>query len=464
MPFPHRDHFRSCARVLTIATAAALLVMGGAGCKRKAASAATGASAVAAATASESTAAPAVAEHASTPPLINVAGLSQGAFVVDKDASNDKWMLMLDEVPDSIGVTANGDRYEAVIALAAPARIQALRFDRIAEMGAARHAQVQASDQSENGPWQTVYDTDLPALAQLDSKTVTARATFEKPVTARWLRVTLTRGSDGSGTISLKQFMALGEFVPGEQATRDVSGVYEFGIAFDMSDFVAIKQDGGTIRGCYGAGDFNGGNVKLRKIAGTFEGGMEPNGYLRYLRHSDDEAWRGVMSFSPKADLAAAQEFPAALGASEVSIQKTRHSVGRKVAAYQNTCPGLATDTVSGALEQNKRVTLYGVNFDLDAATLRPDSRPALDSVVKAVNAHQDWKLAIEGHTDNTGGDVHNQALSQQRAATVREYLINAGIAADRLVAQGFGASRPVAANATPVGRAQNRRVEVAVQ
>jgi outer membrane protein OmpA-like peptidoglycan-associated protein len=74
------------------------------------------------------------------------------------------------------------------------------------------------------------------------------------------------------------------------------------------------------------------------------------------------------------------------------------------------------------------------------------------------------WKITIEGHTDSTASAQHNQELSERRAKAVSQYLANAAVSADRLNAVGYGATRPVAANETALGRAQNRRVELAKQ
>jgi len=74
------------------------------------------------------------------------------------------------------------------------------------------------------------------------------------------------------------------------------------------------------------------------------------------------------------------------------------------------------------------------------------------------------WKLTVTGHTDNVGGDASNLALSQRRSASVKAALIARGVSADRLATGGAGASAPKATNATLVGRAQNRRVELSRQ
>ena len=96
-------------------------------------------------------------------------------------------------------------------------------------------------------------------------------------------------------------------------------------------------------------------------------------------------------------------------------------------------------------LASKGRVTVYGVNFDFDRAILQPGSDKVLLEIVKLLQQDPGLKLEIQGHTDNVGSDDYNLELSQKRAATVMDFLINHGIAADRLVAKGYGASKPVA-------------------
>lgn len=403
--------------------------------------------------------------------LVNVAGLSAGAFVVDKPRESSKWVLLLNEVPDSIGLTVNGAVHDVVIALAAPATIERVRFTRIAELGEARHAQVQVSGQGPNGPWQTVFDGDLSPVAdnQLDSRRVVDDIALETPVRAQWLHVSWKDPIGNDSTITMAQFEALARPETGERTQRDVAGVYGLGYGFDSSSYVAIRQEGATIRGCYGEASVTRegarSRVIFRNIGGTLEGTVEPNGYLAFTRSNGSKSWRGVMSFSPDGGRVAVLEFPAASG-SRRTMQQSVHGVGWKVNGYQDNCPGLGNeqDALGAALEADRRVTLNGVNFDVDADTLRPESRPALDAVVEVARAHPGWRLAIEGHTDNTGRDAHNVDLSSRRAASVRRYLVEAGVPADSLEAQGFGASRPLASNDDPAGRAQNRRVEVVRQ
>ncbi|MGI4886715.1 MAG: OmpA family protein [Janthinobacterium lividum] len=105
-------------------------------------------------------------------------------------------------------------------------------------------------------------------------------------------------------------------------------------------------------------------------------------------------------------------------------------------------------------------MALY-LNFDTDKATLRPDAQPTLAEVLKLLEQSPGLRLAVQGHTDNAGTPAHNQQLSEARARAVVAALAQGGTAPDRLLAAGFGQTRPVAPNATEAGRAQNRRVEL---
>jgi outer membrane protein OmpA-like peptidoglycan-associated protein len=111
-----------------------------------------------------------------------------------------------------------------------------------------------------------------------------------------------------------------------------------------------------------------------------------------------------------------------------------------------------------------KKLVLRGVHFDFDRATLRPDARPVLDEAIAALKENAGVDVDVEGYTDDRGTEAYNQKLSERRARTVADYLTAGGIAGSRLTVQGFGESKPVASNATPDGRAQNRRVELGVE
>jgi outer membrane protein OmpA-like peptidoglycan-associated protein len=106
-------------------------------------------------------------------------------------------------------------------------------------------------------------------------------------------------------------------------------------------------------------------------------------------------------------------------------------------------------------------VILEKVFFDTDKATIQKKSFNLLDQVTRTVLAHPELKkIRIEGHTDSQGKAEHNRKLSQDRAESVRTFLVNRGVKPERLEAQGFGPDRPVSDNKTSKGREANRRVE----
>jgi len=114
------------------------------------------------------------------------------------------------------------------------------------------------------------------------------------------------------------------------------------------------------------------------------------------------------------------------------------------------------------ALAEKKPVQIYGIYFDFNSATIKPDSEAVLKQISDILHKNPDWKLSVAGHTDNIGEASFNQQLSEHRAAAVKEALVSRyGISADRLSTRGYGATRPVEPNTTLEGRARNRRVEL---
>jgi outer membrane protein OmpA-like peptidoglycan-associated protein len=117
---------------------------------------------------------------------------------------------------------------------------------------------------------------------------------------------------------------------------------------------------------------------------------------------------------------------------------------------------------VEKQLTEQKRAVTYGIYFDFNKDTIKPESEPVLKEIVQAMTDNPDWKLTVEGNTDNISGDAYNLDLSKRRAAAVKDTLVSRyHIAADRLLTNGFGASHPIETNDTLEGRARNRRVEL---
>ena len=108
---------------------------------------------------------------------------------------------------------------------------------------------------------------------------------------------------------------------------------------------------------------------------------------------------------------------------------------------------------------------LDGLTFDSGASQIKPSSFDLLAKVEKAIDVFPRSELIIEGHTDSFGGDDSNQKLSQERAESVQQYMINAmRIPTYRLIATGYGETRPVASNETESGRARNRRIDIVIR
>ena len=107
-----------------------------------------------------------------------------------------------------------------------------------------------------------------------------------------------------------------------------------------------------------------------------------------------------------------------------------------------------------------EKVMLRDVNFEFASAKLTLNSYAILDDVAEILKDHSEIELEIQGHTDSKGSDSYNQELSQKRADSVRNYLLQKGIESYRLKAVGYGERYPIATNDTEEGRALNRRVE----
>lgn len=107
--------------------------------------------------------------------------------------------------------------------------------------------------------------------------------------------------------------------------------------------------------------------------------------------------------------------------------------------------------------------TTLKVLFDTNKSVIKKGYVADVDALAGVMQQYPDLNVTIEGHTDNVGKDAYNKKLSQQRADAVKAYLVKKGIDANRLTAIGYGEERPIADNATKAGKAENRRVEAAV-
>jgi len=124
---------------------------------------------------------------------------------------------------------------------------------------------------------------------------------------------------------------------------------------------------------------------------------------------------------------------------------------------------GLKQNFFLTPVEAEKAIVLRNIYFDYDKATLRPESIEELERVVRFLQENPTLRVEISGHTDSDGSEMYNLRLSQARAQAVVDYLVSRGISPTRLIAKGYGESRPVAPNDTPENKQKNRRTELKI-
>jgi len=140
--------------------------------------------------------------------------------------------------------------------------------------------------------------------------------------------------------------------------------------------------------------------------------------------------------------------------------------IGAGVGAYVDAQEEKLARIPGTTVERVSRDTLL-VHFDsdilfaIDSTTLTWPSRMNLGKVANVINEYKKTAVVIQGHTDSTGSEAHNQDLSERRAGAVKDFFAVHGVKQDRMAATGFGEGAPVASNATSDGRRQNRRVNI---
>ena len=190
---------------------------------------------------------------------------------------------------------------------------------------------------------------------------------------------------------------------------------------------------------------------------------------------SDEDARRRAQAELDRATAEKAQ--------AEAQLQQAQADAARAAAqAEQEKAQAAAAEAIRQKEEQRQRllnqlnqvletkdtdrglvVSMPDVLFDTGSYTLKPAARERLARISGIVLAYPDLRLEIEGHTDSVGSDTYNQTLSEKRAASVRDYLVNSNVSINNVIARGFGKTRPVADNSTASGRKLNRRVEMIV-
>ncbi len=132
-----------------------------------------------------------------------------------------------------------------------------------------------------------------------------------------------------------------------------------------------------------------------------------------------------------------------------------------EVSDFEPTLEFVDAAQMRAEIAEAGRVALYGIQFDHDQATLKPESDATLDEIAKVLSADASMAIYVVGHTDDVGALDYNQALSRNRAQAVVDALVGRGVDGGRLTAIGVGPASPVGRNETEAGRALNRRVEL---
>ncbi len=341
------------------------------------------------------------------------------------------------------------------------------------------------------------------ALAAAQSDTVTETETRTESngylsVLPYYLSVDGDRnlGSDGRGLalaygreFTDRWFWELQMFGNVIEAGRDlIKDHYQYGAGFDLG-YRFVPGPGATPFVVFGAGavrndavlqseddtDFIG-NVGIGFLTGELgNAGVRVRGEARYVRdrfrtgmNDGMNEWRiGLGVNVPLGRRTLTREVIRERVVRETVPAEIMDSDGDGVPDHLDACPGtlagLATDSRGCAAESAQTLRLDGVNFETNSATLTADARRILTDVAAALQGEPNLRAEIAGHSDSTGADDYNLRLSQQRAESVRDFLIAEGIAANRLTARGYGEAQPTADNSTETGRALNRRVEFRV-
>jgi len=146
------------------------------------------------------------------------------------------------------------------------------------------------------------------------------------------------------------------------------------------------------------------------------------------------------------------------------SAQRARDEAARRAAedaARRRAADSAAAAARNAAAAGSARAALTAaVHFDYDQSDLRPEDRAILDAKIPILQANADVKIRVAGHTDERGSDEYNLALGQRRAAAVKRYLVDHGIADARIETISYGEERPVAQGSDETAYAQNRRAE----
>lgn len=367
---------------------------------------------------------------------------SSGALLVQKPPEyNDSWRAfwILDELPESGWASAEGatENNVFVIELAEKTLLKRLEFDTAqvdTDGSGAKDVVVEISNDGSSSGFKEIATLSL--VDRQDRQGFPVK--IDMP--GRWVRLTVRNNHGSTEYTELMDFRGYGEQLT-TTALPEVSGTY----ATDYNDF-HLRQQGTSVTGCY---EWN---------EGVLNGGIEGR-IMKFTWREKDGQGPAIMVFTSDGKKLFGLWWNE--GKTDTTGEVWNGELKTQVVGGCPHWAGGAQEQMAKDLEEFGRVRVYGINFDVDSAVIRDESKPTLDKIVTLLKGDSAMNLTIEGHTDSSGTAAHNQVLSQQRAESVKSYLVAAGVSSERLSAVGLGASKPVGSNSTATGKAQNRRVEL---
>ena len=380
--------------------------------------------------------------HAAADGRLNVFNMTTGAVVLSArsyDESTWSAFNLFDENPKSLWCSPEGKprANEIVLELSQRHRLETIAFDNT-EVQEGKYPGVSART-VEVWTSTTAADSGFRKAATLEAPKG-ARKEFALPegTLAEWVKLVIVDNWGSSAYTELAEVQAQGVPMGDAPPRLSISGVYQTNYGA-----LQLEQKGDRVTGCYYGGE------------GTISGVTDGRVANLEWRQKGQRSGVVLMVLTTRGDALNGLWY-------EGGGLKGTWS-GKRDPKAGNACK-LAGSGLAADLKQSGRAIAYGIHFKSDSDVLTAESGPVLDEIAALLKASPALRVRVEGHTDATNTDAYNLDLSQRRARSVLKWLKDHGVGADRLAAEGYGKARPVADNATPQGRALNRRVELTTQ
>lgn len=278
-------------------------------------------------------------------------------------------------------------------------------------------------------------------------------------VEARRLKIVFLENNGHKRYSELREFEALGFYAKPNIKTIDVTGLWKS----NWGDIV-LKQNGGSIYGAYTYrnGKVNFGGIDRSQLSFKWTEDITGPGRAILFMNAEGDRLTGLWCYNTdwsKYGYWIITREKAVPIQKEVAVKETAED---PKPAINYTANDKVVKELKAELEEQKKLILYGINFETNSAVLKESSKAVLSNLGMLMQTEPDLKLRVKGHTDSDGSDLYNLELSEKRALAVKAYLEEQfEIAEARLRAKGMGEAIPIAENNSAVGKAANRRVEL---